>query len=188
MPTIDPAAAPDVAEIWTIGHSTLPFDAFVARLRHHGIAAIADVRRFPGSRRHPWFASESLAHTLPGEGIGYTWLPELGGRRRVQPGSPNGGWRNASFQGYADHLDSAEFATGLARLLEFAARQHVAMMCAESLWWRCHRALVSDVLKHRGTTVWHVLDDAPPNEHPWTGPARIIDGRLAYPPVQGSLL
>ncbi|HBN54357.1 MAG TPA: hypothetical protein DD456_10165, partial [Stenotrophomonas sp.] len=95
--------------------------------------------RFPGSRRYPWFAGETMANTLPAAGYDYLWLPQLGGRRRALPGSPNGAWRNAAFQGYADHLDSVEFADGLARLLELAARRRTALMCAEAVWWRCHR-------------------------------------------------
>ena len=103
--------------LWTVGHSTRTWDDFVALLRHHRIEAIADVRRFPGSRRHPWFASEAMGEALPRTGIAYLWLPGLGGRRPVQPGSPNGAWRNAAFQGYADHMASAEFAHALERAL-----------------------------------------------------------------------
>lgn len=181
------APAPDVETIWTIGHSTLAFDDFVAVLAQHRIVAILDVRRFPGSRRHPWFARESLADSLPARGIEYAWLPQLGGRRRARPGSSNTGWRNASFQGYADHLDSAEFAEGLAATLAMAARRRSALMCAESLWWRCHRALVADVLKLRGIQVLHILGAGEPTPHAWTSPARVVDGRLAYPPAQASL-
>src|SRR5690606_38348202 len=108
---VEEAARPT---IWTVGHSTRPWEEFVELLRVHRIEAVGDVRRFPGSRRYPWFASESLARALPEEGIGCRWLPQLGGRRRAVPGSPNGAWRNAAFQGYADHMASAEFAEGLA--------------------------------------------------------------------------
>jgi uncharacterized protein (DUF488 family) len=182
-------AVPDVVDtVWTVGHSSRGFEAFIEILVAHGIEAIADVRRFPGSRRYPWFASEALADSLPGHGIAYEWFPQLGGRRQVQPGSPNGGWRNASFQGYADHLASAEFADGLARALALAARRRTALMCAEALWWQCHRALISDVLKFRGFNVIHILDVAKSVPHTWTAPARVDQGRLEYPPAQGSLL
>lgn len=181
------APPPDVTAIWTVGHSTLAFDDFVALLGQHRIEAILDVRRFPGSRRYPWFAREALADSLPTLGIRYLWLPQLGGRRRARAGSPNTGWRNASFQGYADHLESAEFAEGLAATLAMAARHRSALMCAEALWWRCHRALVADVLKLRGIEVRHILGPGEATLHPWTSPARVVDGRLVYPPGQPSL-
>ena len=185
---MDAPAAPDAAPtIWTVGHSTLSIEAFLALLADYRIEAIADVRRFPGSRRYPWFASEALAQTLPAHGIEYAWVPQLGGRRRVQPGSRNGGWRNASFQGYADHLDSAEFAEGLAQVVALAARRRTALMCAEAVWWRCHRALIADVLKLRGWHVVHILDARHATAHPYTSPARIVDGRLDYAPAQEGL-
>ena len=111
-----------------------------------------------------------------------------GGRRRVQPGSPNGGWRNASFQGYADHLATPEFAEGLARALALASRRRTALMCAEALWWQCHRALIADVLKCRGFEVIHILDAVKTVPHTYSAPARVDAGRLEYPPVQGALL
>lgn len=177
-----------VSSIWTVGHSTRTLEQLLGLLGAHAIEAVADVRRFPGSRRYPWFASDALARSLPAHGIDYAWLPQLGGRRKVQPGSANGGWRNESFQGYADHLASAEFADGLDRVLELAARRRTALMCAEALWWRCHRALISDVLKLRGIEVVHILDEAKATPHEFTSPARVEDGQLTYPPVQGSLL
>lgn len=174
--------------IWTIGHSTRTLEEFLGLLAQHGITAIADVRRHPGSRRLPWFASEALAASLRAADIEYAWIPQLGGRRRPRPGSSNTGWRNASFQGYADHLDSAEFAEGLEHALELAGRRATALMCAEGVWWRCHRALISDVLKLRGFEVLHILDGGEPKPHPWTPVARVVDGRLDYGPRQGSLL
>jgi uncharacterized protein (DUF488 family) len=178
----------DVRAIWTIGHSTRTLEDFLGLLAAHDIGAIADVRRFPGSRRHPWFASEALADSLPDAGIEYAWVPQLGGRRRVQPGSTNTGWRNASFQGYADHLESDEFAEGLGIALALAARQRTALMCAEAVWWRCHRALISDVLKLRGVEVMHILDAGRASPHPYSAAARVVDGRLDYGPRQESLL
>ena len=175
------------ATLWTIGHSTRSWEEFLGLLDMHGIEAIADVRRFPGSRRHPWFASEAMAAALPGRGLDYRWLPQLGGRRRVQPGSPNGAWRNEAFQGYADHMASAEFAEGLARALELADRRRTALMCAEAVWWRCHRRLVSDLLVHRGREVLHIIDDKPPRPHIPHEAAHAAGDGLVYPPAQASL-
>lgn len=176
--------AAGVATVWTVGHSTRTWEEFLVLLASHDIQALADVRRFPGSRRCPWFAGQALAANLPAAGVEYRWLPQLGGRRRVRPGSPNGGWRNASFQGYADHLGSAEFAEGLMLALELAARRRTALMCAEVLWWRCHRALIADVLKLRGIEVLHILDAGHAQAHRWSAPARVVDGTLCYPPPQ----
>ena len=177
---------PDAA--WTVGHSVLGFDDFLALLRAHGIAAIADVRRFPGSRRHPHFAREALEATLPGAGIAYAWLPQLGGRRRPRPDSPNDAWRNPSFRGYADHLGSAEFAQGWQALVALAVARPTAVMCAEALWWQCHRALISDVLALHGIAVRHVRGAGPAEPHPWSGAASVEGGHLSYAAPQGTLL
>jgi uncharacterized protein (DUF488 family) len=176
--------ANDPAILWTIGHSSRPLEEFVALLDEYRIEAIADVRRFPGSRRHPHFASEAIADSLPAHGIAYQWIPKLGGRRKVQPDSRNTAWRNASFQGYADHTATPEFAEGLAELLKLAAGKRTAMMCAEVLWWRCHRSIVSDALKLRGIKVIHILDATHTTLHPYSSPAHIVDGRLSYAVVQ----
>jgi len=180
------AAAP--ATIWTIGHSTRTLEEFLALLAAYRIEAIADVRRFPGSRRYPHFASEALAKSLPAHDIAYQWMPKLGGRRKVQPDSPNTAWHNASFQGYADYTATAEFAEGLAELLKLAASKRTALMCAEAVWWRCHRSIIADVLKLRGIEVIHIVDATHTTVHPYTSPARIVDGRLSYAPPQGELL
>lgn len=177
----------EAVTIWTVGHSIHEWPAFLDLLGGHGIQAIADVRRFPGSRRHPWFASQAMAQALPEAGLAYQWLPQLGGRRKVQPGSPNGGWRNAAFQGYADHLASAEFAQGLAQALALARRRRTALMCAESVWWRCHRRLIADLLRHRGHTVLHILGAQVPQPHPENPAARAQGDLLVYPPVQPEL-
>jgi uncharacterized protein (DUF488 family) len=166
--------------IWTIGHSTRSLDELVALLAQYGIQAIADVRRHPGSRRLPWFARDALEKSLPAQGLAYLWLPALGGRRRARPDSPNTAWRNASFRGYADHIGSEEFAAGLDELLELAGRLRTALMCAELLWWRCHRALIADVLTVRGIEVVHILDAKQSKVHPYTSAARVLDGRLSY--------
>lgn len=178
----------DPATIWTIGHSTHTLQEFLDLLAEYRIEAIADVRRFPGSRRHPHFASDALAATLPAHGIAYQWIPRLGGRRKVQPDSPNTAWRNAAFQGYADYTASAEFAEGLAELLKLAASKRTALMCAEAVWWRCHRSIISDVLKLRGIEVIHIIDATHTTVHPYTSAARIVDGRLSYVAPQGELL
>ncbi len=178
MPSERSATA--VETIWTIGHSTRTLEAFIDLLAVYRIEAVADVRRFPGSRRHPHFAKDALGETLPMHGIVYQWLPKLGGRRPVRPDSPNDGWRNASFRGYADYLASAEFAEGLDELLALAKEQRTALMCAEALWWRCHRALIADVLRVRGIEVIHIVDATHSTVHPYTSPARIVGNRLTY--------
>lgn len=166
--------------IWTVGHSNRTSELFIAVLRHHGIEAIADVRRHPGSRRLPQFMSATLEAELAAHGIAYEWIEELGGRRKASPGPSTSAWRNTSFRGYAEHLKSAEFARGLQKLLRMAAERPTAMMCAEVLWWRCHRSLVSDVLKLQGIEVLHIQDEQRLTSHPFTSPARLADGELTY--------
>ena len=169
--------------IWTIGHSTRPLDAFLALLAHYHLEAVADVRRFPGSRRYPHYAGPSLSDSLKQQGIDYRWLPLLGGRRRAAANSPNTAWRNASFRGFADYIQTVEFSEGLHQLLDLAERAHTAVMCAEAVWWRCHRALIADVLRVRGIEVVHILDREHTTVHPFTSAARIVDGRLTYTPA-----
>jgi uncharacterized protein (DUF488 family) len=175
-------------ELYTAGHSTHEIDAFIALLQGRGITAIADVRRFPGSRRNPQFGQESLAESLASEGIAYEWLEELGGRRSVVPGSPNGGWKVAAFQGYADHMASAEFTAGVERLEHLAADARTAMMCAEAHPSRCHRRLVADAMTVRGWTVLHLLPDGKVQRHELTAFAEADGTRLTYPAAQGRLL
>lgn len=167
--------------VWTIGHSTRSADEFVHVLRAHDVEVVADVRRFPGSRRHPQFGSEALAARLAADGVDYAWLSRLGGRRRGDAAPEHLGWRHPSFRAYAAYTWSEEFADGLAELLHLAEGKHTALMCSELLWWRCHRALVSDVLRFLGVQVIHILDDGPGTAHPYTSPARIVDGELSYP-------
>lgn len=178
--------APSIT-VWTVGHSTRSWDAFLALLQAHAIEAIADVRRFPGSRRYPWFASDAMAQRLPAAGIDYLWLPQLGGRRKTRPGSPNGAWRNAAFQGYADHMASEEFAQGWTRLHDLSVRRRTAVMCAEALWWQCHRRLISDLLQHRGIEVVHLMDAGHVQPHPPNPDARPAGDGLIYPPAQAGL-
>ena len=167
--------------VWTIGHSTRSADDFVHVLRTHGVEVVADVRRFPGSRRHPQFGMGTLAERLSADGLDYAWLSRLGGRRRGDAGPEHQGWRNPSFRAYAAYTWTEEFAEGLAELLHIAEGRRTALMCSELLWWRCHRALVSDVLRFLGVEVIHILDEAPGTLHPYTSPARIVEGELAYP-------
>jgi uncharacterized protein (DUF488 family) len=169
---------------FTIGHSTHALAAFAALLGRHGVRQVADVRRFPGSRRNPQFAREALADGLAGHGIGYAHLEALGGRRSVTRGSPNDGWENAAFRGYADHMATAAFAAGLAELEALAAAEPTAVMCAEALWWQCHRRLVSDALVVRGWTVDHIGSDGELAAHALT-PFAAVDGEaLTYPAAQ----
>ena len=153
---------------------------FLELLARYRLQAIADVRRFPGSRRQPQYAQTALHDSLAARGIAYHWIPALGGRRRPRPDSPNTAWRKASFRGYADHMGSAEFAAGLDELLELAAKLRTALMCAEAVWWRCHRALIADVLRVRGIEVVHILEAEHCVVHPYTSAARIVEGRLSY--------
>ena len=143
--------------VWTIGHSTRALEAFLELLAHYRLEAVADVRRHPGSRRQPQYAQDALRDSLAGHGIEYRWLPALGGRRRPRPDSPNTAWRNASFRGYADHLESAEFAGGLDELLELCGELRTTLMCAEAVWWRCHRRIVTDYVLARGVEVVHIM-------------------------------
>ena len=171
---------PPVATIWTIGHSTRSIEEFLRVLDAQRIEAIADVRRFPGSRQHPQYGREALAASLSAGGISYQWLPELGGRRTPSPRSPNTAWRNAAFRGYADHMVSDEFARGMAKLLALAVGKRTAILCAEAVWWRCHRSLIADELCARGVAVEHITDAQHAVAHPMTEPARIVEGRLSY--------
>jgi uncharacterized protein (DUF488 family) len=168
--------------VWSVGHSTHPFDAFVALLEAHSIEALADIRRVPRSARSPHFNTDALAASLPERGIRYRHLSKLGGWRRGSPDSPNDGWRNASFRAYADFTTSEEFAGGLGELQEMAASTRTAMMCSEALWWRCHRRLVADQLVASGAAVWHIGSDGRTSVHRLPPFARVAaDGRLTYP-------
>src|SRR4051812_3985778 len=169
-------------ELFTVGHSTHPLDAFLDLVRGGGLEAIADVRRHPGSRRHPHFGAEPLAAALHDAGLTYVHLPELGGRRSVTADSPNDGWQVAAFRGYADHLRSAEFAAGRARLAELAREQRVAVMCAEAQPWRCHRRLIADVFAFDGWSVRHLMPSGRLDEHtPPPFAIRAEDGLPLYP-------
>jgi uncharacterized protein (DUF488 family) len=176
-----------ITEILTIGHSTHEPDSFLELLRDQSVAAVADVRRFPGSRRMPWFGGEELRTSLGRAGIDYVHLPELGGRRDPHAGSLNGGWRVGQFQGYADHMACAEFDAGLERLLALAAGRRTAVMCAEAQWRRCHRRLLSDALLVRGWEVLHVGASGDTEPHRLTDFALVQGTRVTYPPSQAAM-
>ena len=154
--------------VWTVGHSTRSGEEFAQILLAHGIQVLVDVRSFPGSRRYPQFNRAALAESLQQVGIEYRHEPRLGGRRRPRKDSHNTAWKNASFRAYADHMESEEFRKGVEDLLELAAQSRVAVMCAEALWWRCHRRLIADYLKAEGHEVIHILDRNKTQEHPVT--------------------
>jgi uncharacterized protein (DUF488 family) len=171
--------------VWTVGHSTHSIDAFVALLVEHEIAHVADIRTVPRSRRQPHFDTDTLAVSLPERGMAYVHLARLGGWRRTGEDSPNGGWRNVSFRGYADYAMGAEFADGLAQLRRLAAAGRTAMMCSEALWWRCHRRLVADHLVVAGDTVCHIGSDGRASAHELTPFAAVgDDGRITYPAIE----
>ena len=146
---------------------------------------LVDVRTFPGSRRYPQFNRDALSESLQDAGIEYKHEPRLGGRRKPRPDSHNSAWRNEQFRGYADHMETEEFKNGVRELLEVAPNKRVAVMCAEAVWWRCHRSLIADYLKAAGHEVIHILDEKKTEEHPYTSAARVIDGELSYRGVLG---
>jgi uncharacterized protein (DUF488 family) len=167
--------------IWTIGHSTRTIDEFISLLEENGIKLVADVRMFPGSKRYPQFGREALAKSLNAHGIRYEHFPEVGGKRKSKPDSHNTAWRNASFRGYADYMETEQFQKGVERLVGLAREAGpAAIMCAEAVWWRCHRSLISDYLKTRGVKVIHILGANKVEPHPYTSAARIVNGELSY--------
>ena len=167
--------------IWTIGHSTRSIDEFISLLKQNQIKLLADVRAFPGSKRYPQFNKDALTESLNARGIRYGHFPELGGKRKSKADSRNTAWRNTSFRGYADYMETEQFQKGLERLLDVATESApTAIMCAEAVWWRCHRSLIADYLKARGVEVMHILGAKKVESHPYTSAARIVDGRLSY--------
>ncbi len=175
-----------VATLFTIGHSTQSLEDFVGLLRDAGVELVVDVRRFPGSRRHPQFGRERLAAGLAEAGIGYRHEEALGGRRRVRVDSPNTAWRNEQLRGYADHMASEEFRSALARLLELAGERPTAVMCAEAYWRHCHRQLLADAVAAAGWEVVHLLPGGRREVHPLHPQLRVDErGGLSYPAVVG---
>ena len=172
--------------IWTIGHSSRPWEDFLALLESQSIELVADVRRFAGSRKHPQFSAERLPQLLAEAGIAYRPIPELGGRRKPSSTSTNTIWRNAAFRAYADHMATDEYQSGRRQLLEYAGRQRTAILCSEAVWWRCHRSMIADDLKAAGITVLHIMAANKATEHPYTAAASIRKGRLFYGPAPSS--
>jgi uncharacterized protein (DUF488 family) len=169
-------------QIYALGHSTRPFAEFVELLRHHGVSTLADIRASPRSRHNPQYDQEELRIALSQVGIRYVHVPRLGGHRRgLGEASPNTAWRNASFRGYADYMQTAEFARGLTELVDLAADGPVAMMCAEAVPWRCHRSLVADALLARGIVVQEIQSIHRAAPHRLTSFARIAGEMLTYP-------
>jgi uncharacterized protein (DUF488 family) len=169
-----------MANIYSVGHGTRPIEEFVDILRAAGVKALADIRSAPGSRRHPQFGQAALAASLEDAGIDYVHLRGLGGRRDAVPDSPHVALRVDAFRGYADHMSSAEFAADYGRLGAIAREKATAFMCAETLWWRCHRRLLSDQLAIDGWDVVHLLARGKSEPHRLWDVARVIDGRLIY--------
>ena len=174
--------------LWTIGHSTRDWETFVGMLDAAGIRALVDVRRFAGSRRHPQFSGETMATTLPAAGIDYVPIVGLGGRRTPSKDSPNTRWRNASFRAYADYMATPAYRDARDALAAIASDTPTAVMCAEAMWWQCHRGLISDDFKADGWEVIHLVSPGRSEAHPYTGAALIVDGVLTYAePSTGSL-
>jgi uncharacterized protein (DUF488 family) len=181
-------AAWPAGTVFTVGHSTLPIEKFLAILAAYGIEQLADVRTVPRSRRNPQFNAEALDSSLAAAGIAYVPLGELGGLRKPLADSRNSGWRNESFRGYADYMQTEQFGKGLERLIELAGERRTAIMCAEAVPWRCHRSLVADALAVRGIGVVEILSETSYREHALTPFAHVSGTTVTYPPAQKRLL
>jgi uncharacterized protein (DUF488 family) len=175
-------AIPEYAgTLWTIGHSTREWDDFLALLHEPGIECLVDVRRFAGSRRNPQYSPIAMAPALQAAGIEYRPMPEFGGRRAPHVDSPNGAWRVAAFRGYADYMATPEFELAREHLIQLARERRCAVMCAEAVWWRCHRRLIADDFIARGWQVLHLMAKGRVEPHPLNPDARMVDGVLRYP-------
>jgi uncharacterized protein (DUF488 family) len=173
--------------VYTIGHSTRPIDTFIRLLQAHGIERLIDVRTIPKSRHNPQFGRERLSAALKRAGIRYSHMKGLGGLRRPRPDSPNGGWRNTSFRGYADYMQTAAFTRQLDRCVARAARERVVLMCAEAVPWRCHRSLIADALIARGIEAREITSRVRAQPHTLTPFAQVSGGGVTYPaPLQTS--
>jgi uncharacterized protein (DUF488 family) len=174
-----------VSPIYTIGHSTRSLDDLITLLKAHEITRLADIRTVPRSRRHPHFSIDALSSSLPQAGIIYRHFPGLGGLRKPRPDSINTAWRHAGFRGYADYMLTPEFERSLGSFLEVAVHGSSALMCAEAVWWRCHRQLVADALVARGLEVRHIMSSTSAPKHVLTEFGRVVDGRVTYPGLFG---
>lgn len=166
--------------IYTIGHSTHPIEEFIAMLQSCGVRQLVDIRSLPGSRKFPQYDQDQLKASLSAQGIHYIYKEELGGRRKVRPDSKNTRWRNLSFRGYADYMETDAFKEAAAELEKIATEVPTAYMCAEAVWWRCHRSLVSDYLKARGWNVLHIMGIGKTKEHTYTSPAQVNGVHVSY--------
>lgn len=166
--------------IWTIGHSTRSFEEFLILLNSFNIKTLVDVRHYPGSRKFPHYNKDILESSLPENHIEYKHLVDLGGRRKPNPNSKNDAWRLDSFKGYADYMETEQFQESLKILKEIASEKNTAIMCAEAVWWSCHRSLIADTLKADGWKVMHIMSEAKATEHPYTAPAKVVNGKLEY--------
>ena len=173
--------------IFTVGHSTLPIESFVALLHAYRIECLADIRTVPRSRHNPQFNGDALADALKPDNIEYIPLPALGGLRQARKDSPNTGWRNTSFRGYADYMQTAAFEEGLATLIHLGSQKRTAIMCAEAVPWRCHRSLVADALGVRGIPAVEILSESSYRLHKLTPFAKVEGTRISYPPAQATL-
>lgn len=175
------AASRERREIFTIGHSTRPIDEFIALLRQNGVKCLSDIRTIPKSRHNPQYNAPELAASLRAAKIGYLHLKSLGGLRHARKDSVNLGWRNASFRGFADYMQTPEFQKGLARVIKIAESRRCALMCAEAVPWRCHRSLVADALVARGITVKEIVGKTAPRDHKLTPFAQVRGVHVTYP-------
>ena len=173
--------------IYTIGHSTRTLEEFISILKSFNIELLADIRSYPGSKRYPHFNKENLQKFLPEYQIMYQHIIELGGRRKTLKDSKNTAWKNDSFRGYADYMDTTDFKEGVSKLEDIAAKYKSAYICSEDVWWRCHRSMVSDYLKWKGWKVLHIMAENRSEEHPFTAPAKIVEGELSYSKSQQTL-
>jgi uncharacterized protein (DUF488 family) len=172
--------------IFTVGHSTLPIGRFIALLKIYGIEQLVDIRTMPGSRHNPQFGGDALADSLGAAHIEYTHMEALGGLRRARKDSQNAGWRNKSFRGYADYMQTAEFAHAMDTLVRMSRQKRTAIMCAEAVPWRCHRSLVADALDVRGVPVIEILSETSYRSHKLTPFAQVDGTSIVYPPEQPS--
>ena len=174
--------------IFTVGHSTLPIERFIALLRSYGIERLVDIRTVPRSRHNPQFNDAALANTLTAEDVEYVPMQGLGGLRHTRKDSPNTGWRNASFRGYADYMQTEQFQDALETLIQIGRQKRVAIMCAEAVPWRCHRSLVADALSAHAVPVIEILSESSYRTHKLTPFAQVEGMRITYPPGQPKLL
>jgi len=166
--------------VWTIGHSTKTLEEFIELLHAFSIKQVVDVRHYPGSRKFPHFNKEPFSQSLDKVHIQYEHIEALGGRRKAAMDSPHTAWRHPAFRGYADYMQTPAFREGIHQLEQLATKTPTAYMCSEAVWWRCHRSMISDYLKAKGWNVQHIMGIGNAKEHPYTAPARVVNGQLTY--------